>query len=390
MKGCEKVIREIIMPQYSITMEEGTINKWKVSEGDYVKKGQVILEIETDKTSMDVEAECDGYIRKIIFREGDVVKVTETIAYLSDSMDERIELKDNNMDNSEEKREQKEKYEEKQEKESEGKRVTISPIARKLAEENNIDYTTIKGTGAGGRITKEDVENRLRTGDEHCGLLKVQEASGFRKTIARNMSESMAQIPHYYLTMKIDATGMVGYRNNANKKLSYTSILLKATVAAIEKYPVYSSYYDDGKIYSYGKINIGFAVDINDRLMVPVLKDVNKKSIWEISEEVTSLIKKCSEGSIKSEDMEGACFIISNLGNYGVDSFTAIISKNQSGILAVGMIKDEAVTIDGAVKIRKMMTVTLSSDHRLIDGSKAARFLDAIKAYIEDIDKQIG
>jgi len=404
------------MPRASLTMEEGTIQKWRVKEGDYVKKGQVIFEIETDKTSMEIEAEYDGFIKKILSIEGEIVPVTAKIAYLADTKEELEASFETPMVKGSLSAEQEAKSKPELITGSlsgfdiENKhRVIISPVAKNIALQNNLDYTKITGTGPNGKITKDDIENELNLRKDvkkseavepaikeektFKAAITSEEASSFRKTIAGKMSASKAEIPHYYVTMKIDATEMVKFKDkvgrfmkdNNKSPVSFSAIFIKIVATAICQYPLYQSYYHDGRIYKYPSIHIGLAVDINGTLMVPVIKDANNKKLTAISQETTSLIDKCRENKITSDDMSEGCFIISNLGMYDVDNFIAIISKGQSGILALGKIKEEPVVIDGAIEIRKMMTATLSSDHRLIDGGIAAKFMKMIKECIESV-----
>jgi len=407
------LIYNIIMPKLGITMETGKITKWNIREGEFVKKGQVVLEIETDKVTLEVQSEYEGFIRKILFEEGDSVAVTKTIAWMTDKADELFEIPEQQEEEEKDSAGKKEmegfKEEQVQKVENAEKsngRIIISPLAKRLASENNLDYRNIIGTGPGGRITKGDIENLLSkkkttsmiagkvdSADSHDVGIISEEATNYRKTIAQNMLTSKSEIPHYYVTMNVNATEIVDFKDKVNKvfkqkydiSLPFSSLLIKVVAEAIKQYPEYSSYYKDGRIFKYPGENIGYAVDLNGKLLVPVVKNACSKNLVTTAKEISMLVEKCKSGELSPDDMSDACFIISNLGMYEVDSFTAIISRKQSGILAVGRIKEEPVVVEGEIKIRKMMSLTLSSDHRLIDGSLAARFLKTIKEYIENI-----
>jgi len=367
------MIKEIIMPKLGETMEEGYLVSWKKEEGEKVKKGEVLFEVMSDKTNFEVESPHSGYLRKKLFQPSDdPIPVTTVIAYISDTPDEPL---------PEEEKEVKEEVEE--------KRIKATPLARKLAKEKNIDLRKVKGTGPGGRIEKKDVENYIKSCEE-VGVgegYEVIKWTPMRKVIAKRLTESKRDIPHYYLEGEFIMDQVVllkEIKKKEGKNFSYTDFLIFFAGKAIEKYPVINAAVVKDEIRVYKSIDIGVAVAVEDGLVVPAIKNVNKKTIEEISEERKNIVKKAREGKLSKEDTEGARFVISNLGMYGVDNFQPIINPPGVAIMGVGKMGKKAIVINDEIEIRTIMNISFSFDHRIIDGSYAGLFYSYFKKIVEN------
>jgi len=371
------MIREIIMPKLGETMEEGYLVSWKKEEGEKVEKGEVLFEVMSDKTNFEVESPHSGYLRKKLFLPSDdPIPVTTVIAYISDTPDEPLP--------EEEKEEEKEVKEEVEE-----ERIKATPLARKIAKEKSIDLKKVKGTGPGGRIEKKDVENYIESCEEveGGGGYEVIKWSPMRKVIAKRLTESKRDIPHYYFEGEFIMDQVVllkEIKKEEGKNFSYTDFLIFFAGKAIEKYPVINAAVVKDEIRVYKSIDIGIAVAIEDGLVVPAIKNVNKKTIEEISEERKNIVEKEREGKLSKEDTEGARFVISNLGMYGVDNFQPIINPPGVAIMGVGKMGKKAVVINDEIQIRTVMNISFSFDHRVIDGSYAGLFYSYFKKIVEN------
>jgi len=400
------VVIEIIMPKLGETMEKGKIIKWLKKEGERVDKGDPLLEIETDKAALEVEARGSGILRKILAQEGEVVPVTKTIAYLAEE-GERLPL---------------EVVSEPTvtvmgEKEAEAKveqapkirpaiEVKASPLARKVAEERGVDLALVTGTGPGGRITREDVEHYLESRPLAPAVVEAPVApsppvpseeyqivpmSSMRKAIARKMTYSKSSIPHFYIGSEVDMTDAVKMRQSlvptieakAGVRLSFTHLLIKAVAIALQEFPQINAVYEGENIKLLKEINIGIAVGLEDGLIVPVLKRASTMDLVQIASEADKLVARAREKRLREDEFVGGTFTISNLGGYDVDSFIAIINPPETAILAVGRIKEKPGVVNSNVTVRSMMTVTLSADHRVVDGVTAAKFLQRVKTLLE-------
>ncbi|MBU0478342.1 2-oxo acid dehydrogenase subunit E2 [bacterium] len=378
-------MKEIIMPKLGQTVEESTVGKWLKKEGDKVEKGDVLLEITTDKATLEVESFANGVLRKIVHKEGDIVPVLTVIGYIAGSMDEEIPEKPREQLQEEKKEEEafvEEPVQEVQDKSIiEEVRIKISPLAKRLAKEKGIDVTKVNGTGPDGRIVKEDI---LAFGGAEKITAKTIPLSGIRKVIAKRLQESKQTIPHFYLSTEIDMTECVKARAEKSPKPAFNDIIIKASALAISENPEINSSFKGDSIEIVGDINIGLAVAVDDGLVVPVIRNANKLAISDISKKRDELVKKARGGKLLPSDYEGGTFTISNLGMFEIDNFSAIINPPQSAILAVGRIKQKPVIIDGNIGIRSMMQVTASFDHRCIDGVLGAKFLQKVKEHLEN------
>ena len=402
---------EIIrMPKMSDTMEEGVIAEWLKKVGDEVKSGDVLAEVETDKATMELESYDDGVLLHIGVKNGDSVPVNGVIAIIGDKGEDVDDiLKNLNSTPNEEKVEDipEEKKETKSEEtviektnDNDRKRIKVSPLAKKLASDKGVNLSEVSGSGDGGRIVKSDIENfsgSIDSIDEKTvELPKIYSKESFeeipvtqmRKTISKRLSESKFSSPHFYLTMEIDMENCINGRKKINesseRKISFNDIILKAVAVSLRKHPMVNSSLLDDKIRLNHHIHIGVAVAVDDGLLVPVIRFADNKSLSHISMEVKDLATKAKQKQLQPSDWEGNTFTISNLGMFVIDEFTAIINPNDSCILAVGGIKNTPVIKNGEIVPGNIMKVTLSCDHRIVDGATGSAFLNTVKELIED------
>ena len=392
---------EIIrMPKMSDTMEEGIISRWLKKVGDQVNSGDILAEVETDKATMELESYDDGVLLHIGIKNGESVPVNGVIAIIG-KKDEDIKeiLKEEKTKEKETKEEETIKIPEIDDI-SKDNRLKASPLAKKIAEEKGINLTNIKGSGDGGRIIKKDIEENTEIissqnstniilpktiGKESFDEIPI---SQMRKTISKRLSESKFSSPHFYITMEINMDNCIEGRKKINEtsevKISFNDIIIKATAAALRKHPMINSSYLEDKLRTNHHIHIGVAVAVKDGLLVPIIKFADNKSLSHISLEVKNLANKAKNKNLQPSDWEGNTFTISNLGMFGIDEFTAIINPNDSCILAVGGIKNTPIIKNGEIVPGNLMKVTLSCDHRIVDGAMGSAFLQTLKELIED------
>jgi len=427
---------EIIrMPKMSDTMEEGVIAGWLKKVGDDIKSGDILAEVETDKATMELESYDDGVLLHIGVDDGDSVPVDGVIAIIGEK-DENIDevlkdisnekntskLDDENpqeIEDVEEVKEEKfeevkeEKFEEQKEEENsnskidtidvnfpkDGSRIKASPLAKKLAEEKGVDISKVKGSGEGGRIIKEDIKNFEASDSSQTETVKLPQihssesydevpVSQMRKTISKRLAESKFSAPHFYLTMEINMDNCIEGRNKINEtsdvKISFNDIIVKACAVALRKHPMVNASYLTDKMRINHHIHIGVAVAVDDGLLVPVIRFADNKSLSHISSEVRNLATRAKNKELQPSDWEGNTFTISNLGMFGIEEFTAIINPNDACILAVGGIKNTPIIKNGEIVAGNVMKVTLSCDHRIVDGAIGSAFLKTLKELIED------
>ena len=404
---------KIEMPKLSDTMEEGVIAKWNVKEGDTVEAGDIIAEVETDKATMDVEVFDSGTILKIVPGEGDAVPLGGLIAVIGEKGEDISDiLSGSGASSAPAKEEVKEAVSAESAKEetpasapaapvTDNGRVKASPLARKIAEEKGIDLSSVSGTGPEGRIIKKDVEDFKGAPAAPASApasspapvftsleSKEIKVSQMRKVIARRLSESKFTNPHFYETIDIDMKAAVAARtalNTANDvKISFNDIVVKACAIALTRHQAINSSWLGDTIAEHGDVNIAVAVAIDEGLMTPVINHADKKGLLQISAETRELAGLARDRKLQPDQMEGSTFTISNLGMFGIEEFTAIINPPNACILAVGAIRDVPVVENGAIVPGKRMKVTLSSDHRIVDGAKAAQFLNTVRDMIEN------
>ena len=422
---------EIIrMPKMSDTMEEGVIAGWLKKVGDEVKSGDILAEVETDKATMELESYDDGFLLHVGVKDGESVPVDGVIAIIGEkgeniddilkevsneqNNNEAVDPKDEEeiVDEDESVEENLEVKEEEEVKNTEDKiedinidfsnesdRIKASPLAKKLALEKGVDISMVKGSGDGGRIIKEDIENFKHSENIPTKEVKLPEiyskesyeeipVSQMRKTISKRLAESKFSAPHFYLTMEIDMDNCIEGRNKINEtsdvKISFNDIIIKAAAVSLRKHPMVNASFLTDKIRVNNHIHIGVAVAVDEGLLVPVIRFADNKSLSHISTEVRNLAGKAKNKELQPSDWEGNTFTISNLGMFGIDEFTAIINPNDACILAVGGIKNTPVVKNGEIVPGNVMKVTLSCDHRIVDGAIGSAFLKTLKELIED------
>ncbi len=424
--------KEILMPALSPTMTEGNLAKWTKKEGDKIKAGDVIAEIETDKATMEVEAVDEGTLGKIIIPQGtNQVKVNQVIALILEDGEDKKAL-----DSYQIKQPEAAKKEEVANQNSSGSasgskvpsiapQVTsapriapqitpstinhqlsantkASPLAKKVAQNSGVDLSTVKGTGPKGRVVKADIEEFLATGSGSNVIRRNPVPfesfpnSNIRQVIARRLLESKQQVPHFYLTIDCDVDNLLETRRQINDlapvsedgkplyKISVNDLVIKASALAMRDVPASNASWYDDAIVQYNNVDISVAVATDGGLITPIIFNADQKSVIAISNEMKVLAKKARENKLKPEEFQGGGFSISNLGMYGIKTFSAIINPPQSCILAVGTSEEKPVVKNGQIKTANIMSVTLSVDHRSVDGSVGAEFLQAFKKYIEN------
>jgi len=410
---------EILMPALSPTMEEGTLSKWLVKEGDKVVSGDLIAEIETDKATMEVESVEDGTIGKLLVLEGEeYIKVNAPIAILlfdGDSLPLKLPSKEKKEDEINVQVVSSNKLKEvdlevnvefKNEvpsiiKENKSikklKRIFSSPLARRIAKLKNIDLTSVLGSGPNGRILKIDIEslsnnnnlkieNSLNINDN----FEIVKNTTMRKTIAERLVKSKNEAPHFYLSLDcnidklLEIRASINSKSNNDFKISVNDIIIKTVSASLIKVPKANASWENENTKYFKNTDISVAVALNGGLITPIVRDVQSKGLMSISLEMKNLSTKAKEGKLLPEEYVGGSFSISNLGMFGIKEFSAVINPPQGAILAVGAGEQRPVVIDGQISIATIMTVTLSCDHRVVDGAVGAEFLSAFKEYIEN------
>lgn len=417
-----KMDEVVLMPRLSDTMTEGVIAAWRKNVGDDVKKGDILAEIETDKATMELESYKDGKLLYQGAKDGETIQVKDLLCIIgADGTDvEAIVAAAKNMGSDEPSEAQPEKQEATESKEvktetkqaqpaaqevvNEG-RIFASPLAKKIAEDKGIDLKYVKGSGDNGRIVKTDVENYQPSAQPAAAAQSQSAAiatapvgqesfedvpvSQMRKTIARRLTESKLQSPHVYLTASINMDAVVAARPKLNGdgkefKISFNDIVIKAVAAALKKHPEVNSSWRGEFVRINHHVNIGVAVAVPDGLLVPVIRFADSKSLVQISAEVKDFAQKAKSKKLQPSDWEGSTFTISNLGMFGIEQFAPIINPPDGCILGVGAINQEPIVKDGQIVVGNVMKVTLSCDHRVVDGAAGGAFLKTLKDLLEE------
>jgi pyruvate dehydrogenase E2 component (dihydrolipoamide acetyltransferase) len=399
---------KVYMEALSPTMEEGRIVKWLKQEDDAVTDGDVLAEVETDKAIMELQARGEGTLRKVLAVEGDTVEVGTVIGVIA-ADDEDITDTLATMGVTKAGAgpaggvapDEAEPAEPAAETPPAGpqrpmpavERVKSSPLARRLAKERQVDLRVIQGTGPGGRITKRDVESAV-PGARHATVTPSASyedvpLSQIRKTIAARLSASIGPVPHFFLTSEIDMERIAEARAALNAipdapRVSYNDIIIKIVAQALHQHPECNAWWQDDHIRYFNEVHISIAVSVEEGLITPVIRNAHLKSLREIAAEGRELAQRARERKLKPEEYTGGTFSISNLGMFDIAQFTAVINPPEAGILAVGAIADSPVVMDGELVVRKRMRVTMSCDHRVIDGATGARFLQTLKRMLEN------
>ncbi len=402
---------KILMPALSPTMEHGNLAKWLKKEGDEIKAGDVIAEIETDKATMEVEAVDEGKLAKIIVKEGaNDVPVNSLIAVLlaEGEKDENLQAFIDSVGSKKEVSKgtievvQQEPVEQKVQKvniesDAQKERILASPLAKRMAEQKNIDLGQMQGTGPHGRIIKADILSLGNKVNNQIGLMRNQVPyhvipnNNMRKIIAKRLLQSKQQIPHFYLSIDCQMDNLLAVREQINakfqddktQKISVNDLMILASAKSLKEAPKINSSWQEEGVLCYNNIDISVAVATDGGLFTPIIQNAEQKNIFEISKEMRYLADKARKNLLKPEEYQGGGFSISNLGMYGVRNFSAIINPPQSCILAIGASVKTPVVIDDRIEIRTMMNISLSCDHRVVDGIEGAKFLSILKKYIE-------
>ncbi len=434
---------QVIMPKLSPTMEEGQLSRWLKKEGDKVSMGEPLAEIDTDKATMEMQALGNGVLRKILIQEGESAPLGQLIAIIGEP-DEDISSFTSQAPASapakaeapvaEKAAEQKEPEQAKPAKPAEvdapaggnGRqapaavaqpttgRLIVSPLAARMAAESGIDLRSVNGSGPGGRIIKRDVESLLgqqrpaaaagATKQTHLRAVGApaqksdiatasayfdEPASEMRRTIAKRLVTSLGPVPHFFLTTEIEMDRAAEMRSGINAldpelKISINDIIIKVAAAALIQHPQVNASFQEKVVRYYEHADIGVAVAIEEGLITPIIRAADQKSLSQIAAEVRDLAGRARERKLKPEEYMGATFSISNLGMFGIDEFTAVINPPEGAILAIGAMSPKPVVRDNQVVVRQMMRVTMSCDHRVIDGATGAKFLQTFKKILEN------
>ncbi len=416
----------VTLPRLGQGMETGTIVRWLKSEGENVEKGEPLYELDTEKVTQEVEAESSGVLLKILAGEGEEIEVGKAIAVIGqegeevavDSGDSAAgEAEDPTKVTEEEPaeegepapareeerervREDEEPAPEPPEQQQNGGRIKASPLARRIARERGIELSALRGTGPEGRIVAEDVERASATGAVSAapaaagaapsGEIEVVKLNQMRKTIARRMTEAW-DAPAFQISMSADMTASIRLREallvqvkEGGVRPTYSDILTKVVALALMRHRDVNAHFAGDSVKVFPMANIGLAVAVPHGLVVPVIQGCERLTIPEIAAARADIVSRTREGKLRAEDLDGGTFTISNLGMYGVERFTAVLNPPQAGILAVGAIEERAVVVDGDLEIQPRMDMTLTIDHRSVDGATASEFLATVKSFLEE------
>ena len=440
---------KIEMPKLSDTMEEGVLSAWLVDEGDTVSAGDILAQVETDKATMDLEAFDDGVLLAKLIDEGDAVPIGNLIAVIGEEGEDISDLLDDSASEAPSAEVDEPKASDDTDSaapdteaapesapvstgdgelvertpepvpaptDAQGERVKASPLARRIAQEHEVNLANVSGSGPHGRVVRSDVEAAIEQRDaaptpapepatqptaaapaESVKIdtdYQTEPISQMRKAISRRLAQSKYTAPHFYLTVDVAMEKAAAVRAELNElaeakdrpRISYNDLITKASALACAEHPyVNASYHaDEGEIRLYDDVHVGVAVAIDEGLITPVIRNADQKGLAQIAEETKTLARKARDRELQPEEYEGATFTTSNLGMFGIEEFTAILNPPNACILAIGGIRDEPVVEDGEVVPGKRMKVTLSCDHRVVDGAVGAQFLDTLRTYLEE------
>jgi pyruvate dehydrogenase E2 component (dihydrolipoamide acetyltransferase) len=414
---------KVIMPKLSPTMEEGQIARWLKKEGDKVSMGEPLAEIDTDKATMEMQALSNGVLRKILVNEGESAPLGQLIAVIGEP-DEDISSVVSEAGakptapapapapapttSSQPAAADANGHARQAPAQSESGRMVVSPLAARMAAEAGLDLRTLHGSGPGGRIIKRDIEAALSETKPVTPFPRAVEplrfqpavvasaspyrdepASEIRRTIARRLVTSIGPVPHFFLTSEIEMDRAVEMRRGINAldpdlKISINDIIIKVVASALIQHPAVNASFQDKFIRYYEHADVGVAVAIEDGLITPVIRSADQKSLSQIAGEVRELAERARSRKLKPEEYTGATFSVSNLGMFGIDEFTAVINPPEGGILAIGAVTPKPVVRENEIVIRQIMRVTMSCDHRVIDGATGAKFLQTVKKILEN------
>lgn len=422
--------KDVIMPALGMAQETGTLLRWFKSEGDAVTKGEPLMEVETDKAAVEIEAPASGMLSSIIAREGDVIPVGQRIAVIlapgeSDvvapplpkptivsppqansqpkpltatpiaarlAAEHNIDLSKVKSSGGQIRKEDVLAYLDAQNRPASLTRILASPKAKRLAKENGIDIATVPGTGPNGAVITYDIQSLLTNSPILLSSETITDyqlpTSRLWRVMVERLSQAWTTIPHFYLIREVNASRLITWRekvqNNSVEKITYTDLLVKLTAAALRQYPRLNASWIKDSVVLNPDINIGLAVAVEDGLLVPVIHHADQLSLSQIAARRNELVKRAQANKLTLDDLSGGTFTISNLGMYGVDAFNAIVNPPQAAILAVGRIADRVVPVNGQPAVQSMVTLSLSCDHRAVDGARGAQFLQALADLMEE------
>lgn len=386
---------EVIMPALEMSQEQGVLVRWLKSEGEFVARGEPLMEIETDKAVMEIEASASGILSNVTAREGDEIPVGQGIAWLLGEGEtapssavgaprpQRLSARPGTNRRARETKTRTRSS-------ARRGRVRASPRARKMARKLGIDLATVTGSGPKGAILPRDLEGlatAAKTAVAGESEYRVVPVKGTRRSIAKRTSESYRNAPHITLSLSLDVTDLQA-RTTPQRRL--TPCLLKVVADALLKHPRLNAHLVEEEIREFPSVHLGVAVSLEDGLVVPVLRNVEQKGIERIQTELADLADRSRKRNLQPEEMKGSTFSVSNLGMYGIEQFTSILNPPEVGILSVGTVRPEPVVVDGQVAIRPRMQVTLNADHRAVDGAVAARFLQTLKESVESAPEAVS
>jgi pyruvate dehydrogenase E2 component (dihydrolipoamide acetyltransferase) len=398
---------EIIMPKVGDAMTEGKVVRWYKQAGDKITKGEPVLEIETDKVNLDLEAEADGTLGDLLAKEGQMVPVGETLAQIlapgeKPSENRRATDKKDSVKHTtgeyQEAIEQKGPRRDKSQAvpaqnviaiPAAGSRQRSSPLARRMAKDLGVPLESLQGSGPQGRIIAKDVQGFKGAAPASAPKLESKSIplSAMRRTIAKRLAESTGPIPHFYLTVDYDVTQLVSMRQQLAdieaSKVSLNDFIIRAVALALRHHPNVNASWGDEAIEQHGEVHVGVAVATTDGLITPVIRNADQKSVSDIAKEVRVLADKAKNRKLMPNEYQGSTFTISNLGAWGIEEFTAIINPPNSAIVAIGAAEQRPVVVNGQIVVRDRMKVTMSCDHRVIDGALGAEFLKTLRQYVE-------
>ena len=427
---------QVIMPKLSPTMEEGQLSRWLKKEGDKVSMGEPLAEIDTDKATMEMQALANGVLRKIIIKEGESAPLGQLIAIIGEPDEDISAMLEGAAapkaaaatapaaaplatPPAEETAPKPEAKPESAAPAGNGSspapapspsdRLIVSPLAARMAAEAGVDLRSLSGSGPGGRIVKRDIEAAMskeapaaapatgavvkfptrQVGTTEASPYVDEPISEIRRIIAKRLVTSLGPIPHFFLTTEIEMDRAADMRRNINEldpelKLSINDVIIKVAAAALMAHPQVNASFQDKTVRYYERADIGVAVAIEEGLITPVVRSADQKSLSEIAREVRDLAERARKRKLRPEEYTGASFSISNLGMFGIDEFTAVINPPEGAILAVGAMAAKPVVRDNEIVVRQMMRVTMSCDHRVIDGATGAKFLQTFKKMLEN------
>ena len=382
---------KVIMPALSPGQETGILLEWFKQEGETIEKGELLMEVETDKANVEVEAEATGILSNISVQPGDEIHVGKVIAIilsegesapesLNDDSSTQTDVTENEVKHHSGNSEKMESIETVSK-----NKIAASPKVKQYAKKEGLNLSSVKGSGPGGAILMEDVLAIQSTAEKEDN--NFQTGKGWL-LMADRLTESWTSAPHFSIVRNIDATNLAAHKKetkaNSSANITFTDLLVKYSASSLKEHPRVNASLIDGKLIKNLAINIGIAVATEDGLIVPVIHNADELSLEEITESRKELVARTQEGKLRSGDLDAGTFTISNLGMFDVDSFNAIINPPQSAILAVGRIIDQVVPMDGKPVIRPMLTINLSFDHRVIDGARGAHFLQTLSNLIEN------